>query len=150
MFYYYPLAMVKKVTNAKIACIDFGLMKARMKLGVQIVVDDPNQLDAIRERECDITKETIKKIISAGANVILTTGGIDDLCLKYFVEAGAMAVRRCKKVDLKRIAKATGATFLSTLANLEGEETFEASMLGSAEEVVQERISDDELILIKG
>jgi hypothetical protein len=28
-----------------------------------------------------------------GANVILTTGGIDDLCLKYFVEAGAMAVR---------------------------------------------------------
>jgi len=35
-------------------------------------------------------------------------GGIDDLCLKYFVEAGAMAVRRCKKVDLKRIAKCTG------------------------------------------
>lgn len=143
-------AMVKKVTNAKIACIDFGLMKARMKLGVQIVVDDPNQLDAIRERESDITKETIKKILNAGANVVLTTGGIDDLCLKYFVEAGAMAVRRCKKQDLKRIAKATGATFLSTLANLEGEETFEASMLGNAEEVVQERISDDELILVKG
>lgn len=143
-------AMVKKITNAKIACIDFGLMKARMKLGVQIVVDDPNQLDAIRERESDITKETIKKILNAGANVILTTGGIDDLCLKYFVEAGAMAVRRCKKQDLKRIAKATGATFLSTLANLEGEETFEASMLGNAEEVIQERISDDELILIKG
>ena len=40
--------------------------------------------------------------LDSGANVILTTGGIDDLCLKYFVEAGAMAVRRCKKVDLKR------------------------------------------------
>ena len=37
-----------------------------------------------------------------------------------------------------------------TLANLEGEETFEASFLGQAEEVVTERISDDELILIKG
>ena len=37
-----------------------------------------------------------------------------------------------------------------TLANLEGEETFEASLLGQAEEVVQERICDDELILIKG
>ena len=49
----------------------------------------------------------------------------------------------------ERIAKATGATFLSTLANLEGEETFDASMLGTAEECVQERISDDELILIK-
>ena len=55
-----------------------------------------------------MTKERIKKILVAGANVILTTGGIDDLCLKYFVEAGTMAVRRCKKADLRRIAKATG------------------------------------------
>lgn len=61
-----------------------------------------------------------------------------------------MAVRRCKKEDLRRIAKATGATLISSLANLEGDETFEASSLGSAEEVVQERISDDELILVKG
>lgn len=61
-----------------------------------------------------------------------------------------MAVRRCKKEDLRRIAKATGATMISSLANLEGEETFEASSLGFAEEVVQERISDDELILVKG
>ncbi|XP_002741985.1 T-complex protein 1 subunit alpha-like [Saccoglossus kowalevskii] len=143
-------AMVKRILNAKIACLDFGLMKAKMHLGVHVIVDDPEKLDAIRQRESDITKERIQKILSAGANVILTTGGIDDLCLKYFVEAGAMGVRRCKKQDLKRIAKATGATFISTLANLEGEESFDASMLGQAEEVVQERISDDELLLIKG
>lgn len=36
------------------------------------------------------------------------------------------------------------------MTNLEGDESFDASMLGQAEEVVQERISDDELILIKG
>ena len=101
-------------------------------------------------READITKERIEKILATGANVILTTGGIDDLCLKYFVEAGAMAVRRCKKADLKRIAKATGGQLVVTLANLEGEETFESSFLGQADEVVTERISDDELILIKG
>lgn len=34
--------------------------------------------------------------------------------------------------------------------NLDGNETFEPSLLGSADEVIQERISDDELILIKG
>lgn len=59
-------------------------------------------------RETDIAKERVAKLLNAGANVILTTGGIDDLCLKQFIEAGAMAVRRCKKADLKRIAKATG------------------------------------------
>jgi T-complex protein 1 subunit alpha len=143
-------AMKKRITNAKIACLDINLQKARMQLGVQILVDDPNQLEEIRKREAEITLERIRKILATGANVVLTTKGIDDLCLKEFVEAGAMAVRRCRKEDLRRIAKATGGQLISSLANLEGEETFEASYLGTAEEVVQERISDDELILIKG
>jgi len=143
-------AMVKSITGAKIALLDFSLQKAKMKLGVQVLVEDPEQLELIRKRESDITKERIEKILASGANVVLATGGIDDLCLKYFVEAGAMAVRRCKKTDLKRIAKATGGTMVSTLANLEGEESFDASMLGHADTVCTERISDDELILIKG
>jgi T-complex protein 1 subunit alpha len=33
--------------------------------------------------------------------VVLTTKGIDDMCLKYFVEAGVLAVRRVPKDDLK-------------------------------------------------
>ncbi len=67
-----------------------------------------------RNREADIIKERILKVLKAGANVVLTTKGIDDLCLKYFVEAGAMAVRRCKKEDLRRIAKATGGIYINT------------------------------------
>ncbi|CAJ0630076.1 3721_t:CDS:2 [Entrophospora sp. SA101] len=143
-------AMKKRITNAKIACLDMNLQKARMHLGVQITIDDPDKLEDIRKRESDITIERIQKILNTGANVIFTTKGIDDLCLKFFIDAGAMAVRRCKKEDLRRIAKATGATLVSTLANLEGEETFEPSYLGLADEVLQERISDDECILIKG
>ncbi|KAM5539076.1 hypothetical protein V8D89_007299 [Ganoderma adspersum] len=143
-------AMKKRITGAKIACLDINLQKARMQLGVQILVDDPEQLEDIRKRESEITLERIRKILDAGANVVLTTKGIDDLCLKEFVEAGAIAVRRCRKEDLRRIAKATGGTLVSSLANLEGEESFEPSYLGYADEVVQERISDDELILIKG
>jgi len=142
--------MPRSIKNAKIACLDFSLQKVKMKMGVQLLVTDMDQLDQMRDRESDITKERINKILATGANVILTTGGIDDLCLKYFVEAGAMAVRRCKKQDLKRIAKATGATLVPSLANLEGEESFEVSYLGEAAEVAQERISDDELIFIKG
>ena len=68
-----------------------------------------------RHREADITKERIQKILSTGVNVLLTTGGVDDLCTKYFIDAGAMAVRRCKKADLKRIAKATGGLCVGAL-----------------------------------
>jgi Golgi nucleoside diphosphatase len=33
-------------------------------------------------READMTKERIEKLLKAGANVILTTKGIDDMALK--------------------------------------------------------------------
>lgn len=46
----YITAMPKRVVNAKIACLDFSLQKAKMHLGVSVVVDDPDKLDAIRER----------------------------------------------------------------------------------------------------
>lgn len=90
-------AMTKSVTNAKIACLDINLQKARMAMGVQIKIDDPDQLEEIRKREYGIVIERIRKILDSGANVILTTKGIDDLCLKEFIEAKTMAVRRCKK-----------------------------------------------------
>lgn len=37
------------------------------------------------------------------------------MCLKYFVDAGAMAVRRVVKKDLKRIAKASGGMYVSKI-----------------------------------
>ncbi len=43
-------AMPKKITGAKIACLDFSLQKAKMKLGVQVLVEDPEKLEAIRAR----------------------------------------------------------------------------------------------------
>ncbi|KAI9676681.1 MAG: T-complex protein 1 subunit alpha [Trizodia sp. TS-e1964] len=143
-------AMKTRIMDAKIACLDMNLQKERMKLGVQITVDDPQQLEQIRKREAGIVMDRVELILKSGANVVLTTKGIDDLVLKLFIEKGAMAVRRCKKEDLRRIAKATGATLVSSLSDLNGDERFDASALGHAEEVVQERISDDECILVKG
>ena len=142
--------MPTSVQGAKIALLDFNLQKHRMQLGVQVLVSDPAKLEAIRQREADITKEKIEKIIAAGANVILTTKGIDDLCMKYLVEAGVIGVRRVKKDDLKRIAAATGGAVLPNLGDLEGEESFDPAYLGAAAEVSEERVGDGELIFIRG
>ena len=68
------------------------------------------ELEKIRQRESDITKERIQKILASGANVILTTKGIDDMSLKYFVEAGAIAARRVPKDDLRFDSWAASAT----------------------------------------
>ncbi|KAK8519448.1 hypothetical protein V6N13_133371 [Hibiscus sabdariffa] len=142
--------MPLRVSPAKIACLDFNLQKTKMQLGVQVLVTDPRELEKIRQREADMTKERIEKLLKAGANVVLTTKGIDDMALKYFVEAGAIAVRRVRKEDMRHVAKATGATMVSTFADMEGEETFDSSLLGYADEVVEERIADDDVVMIKG
>merc|ERR1719231_174406 len=87
-------------------------------------------------------------MIAAGANVVLCSKGIDDMALKYFVEAGAIACRRVTKEDMRRVAKATGATVLTSLADMEGNETFDPEWLGSAGMVKEERVCDDDMILI--
>jgi hypothetical protein len=39
---------------------------------------------------------------------------------------------------------------VTTFAGMEGEETFDSSFFGHADEVVQERIANDDVILVKG
>lgn len=46
-----------------------------------------------------------------------------------------VSCRRVKGEDMRRIAKATGASIVTTLADMEGNETFDPEVLGEAEEV---------------
>lgn len=142
--------MPKVMRNAKIACVDFNLNKFRLQMGVQVLVQDPDNLEKIRQRELDICKERCESIIKAGANVVLCSRGIDDFALKYFVEAGVIAVRRVKKHDLRRIAQNSGAKVVVSLADMEGEEHFDADNLGTCELVEERKVGDWEYMFFEG
>jgi len=142
--------MPTHIEHAKIACIDFSLNKFRLQMGVQVLVDEPEKLEQIRQKEMDITKEKCKQIIDAGANVILCSKGIDDFALKYFVEKGAMAIRRVAKTDLRRIAASSGAKVVVSLVDMEGDEKFEASSLGQADKVYETRVGDWDYTFFEG
>ncbi|KAL3787322.1 hypothetical protein HJC23_009568 [Cyclotella cryptica] len=134
----------------KIAMLDMNLQRHRMGMGVQVIVKDPAEIENIKKREMDITKERIRRIIDAGARVVLTTKGVDDLCMKYFVEAGIICARRCNREDLKRLAKATGGRVVTTMADMEGNEAFDAECLGSCDSVREVRIGDGEMLYVYG
>ncbi len=142
--------MPTRIENARIACLDFNLNKFRCTLGVQVLVSKASDLGDIRAKEISILKERVAMIIKAGANVILTSMGIDDLAQKYLVQAGILAVRRLDKGDLRRIAKSTGAKLLTTLANPDGTESFDSECLGSAKEVYEDTVGDMDYIFVKG
>ena len=48
------------------------------------------------------------------------------------------------------MAKATGATVVMTLADMEGNETFDPANLGQAEEVAEETVADNDMVMIRG
>lgn len=138
-----------RAENAKIALVDFNLNKFRLAMGTQINVEDPKNLEKVRQRECDILKERVASIIAAGANVIMTTKALDDIAAKYLVEAGIIGIRRVDKSDLRRIARSTGGTVITTLAQDDGTECFNAEDLGEAECVYEEAIGDFDHIFVK-
>lgn len=142
--------MPVKVEQARIACLDFGLNRFRLAMGVQVLVTDPKSLEELRRRELDILKERLALVLSAGANVILTTKAMDDSASKYLVERGVMGLRRIERAQLVRIARATGSTLLTTLANAEGGESFDEAALGHAEAVYEENLGDQDFVFIKG
>lgn len=134
----------------KVALLDMNLQRHRMAMGVTVQVKDPAEVERIKQREMDLTKEKIQMILQAGANVVLTTKGIDDLCMKYFVEAGVLCARRVNKDDLNRLAKATGAQVLVTLADMEGDESVDPAVLGTCRAVAEVRVGDGEMLHFEG
>ena len=60
-----------------------------------------------------------------------------------------MAVRRVSKDDMKRIARATGANVVLSMAELDGGMEFNKDYLGTCGTVAQERVADDEMIFFR-
>lgn len=142
--------MPTSVKGAKIAFVDFNLNKYRLAMGVQVLVHDPEALDKIRQAEMDVAKKRCQMLIDAGANVVLCARGIDDFALKYFVDAGVIAIRRVPKSDLKKIARNTGGTVIVSLADIDGEESYDPSSLGTCERVYEKRVGDWEYMFFEG
>lgn len=142
--------MPKLVKNAKIALLDIDLRKYKVPMGMQVLVNDPTKLQEIQAKEIQVTRDRVNILINAGANVILTTKGMDDVVMKYMVDRGVMGCRRCRKSDLRYIAKATGGKVLLSLTDETGNESIDASCLGEAEVVEESRVGDGEIIYVRG
>jgi thermosome len=136
--------MPTEVRNAKIALIDAALEVKKTEFDAKIEITDPSQLQAFLAEEEGMLKKMVETIKTAGANVVFCQKGIDDLAQHYLAKAGIYAVRRVKKSDMEKLAKATGgdiATKLDELAKAD---------LGKASLVYEKKIGDDEMTFVTG
>ena len=110
--------MPRLVENAKICLLDIALEIKNTEIDAKIQITDPSQMKSFVDMEERMLKDMVAKVIKSGANVIFTQKGIDDLVAHFLAKAGVYAVKRIKKSDMEKLAKATGAKTVSKLSDL--------------------------------
>ena len=136
--------MPKRVENAKIALLDCALEIEKTEYYAKINIESPDQMEAFMHQEENMLKEMVEKIVEKGANVLICQKGIDDLVQHFLARKGILALRRAKKSDMEKLAKATGG---KVVTNLDG---MTKTDLGYAKLVEERKIGDDKMTFIEG
>ncbi len=136
--------MPKLVKNAKIALINTGFEVKKTEIGAKIQINDPSQIQAFLEEEQNEIKMMVEKVKEVGANVVFCQKAIDDIAQHYMAKYGIYAVRRVKKSDMEKLAKATGGKIVTNLDDLSSED------LGYADAVEERKIGEDNMTFVRG
>ncbi len=136
--------MPRKIENARIALISEALEIKKTEFEAKLNISSPNQIKSFMEEESQLLKDMVDKIKSTNANVVLCQKGIDDIIQHYMGKAGILAVRRIKESDMSKLAKSTGGRIVGSVNDLNDID------LGSAQNVEEKRIEEDNWVFIEG
>ena len=124
--------------------MDSSLEIEKTEFDAKINIETPDQIEAFLEQEETMLKNMTEKIAEAGANVVICQKGIDDMVQHFLARKGVLAVRRAKKSDMEKLAKATGGKIVTKLDNITRTD------LGFAALVEERKIGKDKMTFIEG
>jgi thermosome len=136
--------MPRKIENAQIALISEALEIKKTEFEAKLNISSPSQIKSFMEEESQLLKDIADKIKSTNANVVLCQKGIDDIIQHYMGKEGILAVRRIKESDMSKLAKSTGGRIVGSVNDLNNTD------LGSAQNVEEKRIEEDNWVFIEG
>ncbi|QYZ79524.1 thermosome subunit [Methanofollis formosanus] len=136
-------AMPKKVEEAKILLLNAAVEFKKTEVDAEINITSPDQLQMFLDEEERMIRNIVDKIVASGANVLFCQKGIDDIAQHYLAKSGVFAVRRVKKSDMEKLARATGASLVSSIDAIAPEE------LGYAGLVEEQKVSGEDMIFVK-
>ena len=136
--------MPKRVEKARIALLDTALEIKKTEFDAKINIETPEQMETFLKEEENMLRDLVDKIAKTGANLLICQKGIDDMVQHFLARKGISAIRRAKKSDMEKLAKATGGKIVTNL------EDMTKADLGYAELVEQRKIGDDKMTFIEG
>jgi len=135
--------MPKRVEKAKIALLNFALEVKKTETDAKIRITRPEQLQAFLDEEERMLGKLVDRIAEVGANVVFCQKGIDDVAQHFLAKKGIFAVRRVKKSDMEKLARATGGKIVTNIDDLTKED------LGKAGMVEERKIAGDEMVFVE-
>lgn len=105
--------MERQVKNPKVVCIDGNLDYTKGESQTNIEIENSGDWERYLEIEEEWIKEQCGYIVASGANVVVVEKALSDLAQHHLVKSGISAIRRVRKPDLVRIARATKATVVT-------------------------------------
>lgn len=111
--------MRRRIENPRIVLLDCPLeyKKGESQTNIEITKEeDWNQILQIEEEQ---VKAMCEAIIAFSPDIVITEKGVSDLAQHYFMKANITALRRVRKTDNNRIARATGATIVNRVDDLQ-------------------------------
>jgi thermosome len=135
--------MPKKIKDAKIALLDAALEVKKTEFDAEIRITNPESIKKFLDSESDMLKRKVELVIDTGANAVFCQKGIDDMAQHFFAKAGVLAVRRVKKSDMDKLAKATGGKLVNNLTDLRKDD------LGSCGLIEERKIGNDRMVFVE-
>ncbi len=135
--------MPKKVTGARIALLNAAVEIEKTEVDAKIQITSPDQLQAFLDQEETMLKDMVDKIAASGANVLFVQKGIDDLAQHFLAKAGIYTVRRVKKSDMEKLARATSGRVINSIHELTKDD------LGKAGLVEERKVSDEKMTFVE-
>jgi thermosome len=135
--------MPKKVTGARIALLNAAIEIEKTEVDAKIEITSPDQLQAFLDQEETMLKGMVDDIMATGANVVFCQKGIDDLAQHFLAKAAIYTVRRVKKSDMEKLARATGGRVVTSIHDLTKND------LGKAGTVEERKIGDEKMTFVE-
>jgi len=136
--------MPKRVEKARIALLDTALEIKKTEFDAKINIETPEQMETFLKEEENMLRDLVDRIAKTGANLLICQKGIDDMVQHFLARKGISAIRRAKKSDMEKLAKATGGKVVTSLEDITKKD------IGYAELVEERKIGDDKMTFIEG
>ncbi|KAF8561240.1 hypothetical protein P879_09203 [Paragonimus westermani] len=105
--------MSRKIENPRILLLDCNLEYKKGESQTSIEISNEKDFTRALEIEENYIKDICDNIIKYKPDVVITEKGVSDLAQHFLAKAGISVLRRLRKTDNFRIARATGATIVS-------------------------------------